>query len=453
VRRRGKGGRGTASTRSALLRFGLASLLVAIAVGAVGAAAGRRAAREESIEDARRVTQVLAVSVVEPNVGPDLLAGTPEAVSRLDTVVRGRVTRGSLVRVKIWTPEGRIVYSDEHRLLGSTYALGEDEKQALTSGRPDAELSDLTAPENRFERGQGPMLEVYLPIRTPQGDVLLFETYSRYHEVVTAPAGSVWRDFLPITLGALLLLQLLQLPLVWGTARRLDRSVGERERLAREAVEASASERRRIAADLHDSVVQDLAAVSYSLSGAADRSSDGISASLRTAAATVRRSIQSLRTLLVEIYPDNLQTEGLAEALSDLSAQLRGSGVEVGLRVPNHLELPRATTELVFRVAAEALRNVAGHARATSAELTLRLEDGWVELVVADDGRGFDPDAPSAAGHLGLPLLHDRAQRAGGSLTVESKPRAGTWVRLRLPVPGPVAARRPTMGEGNGGLG
>src|SRR4051794_27501776 len=97
-----------ATTRSALLRFGLASLLVALVVGAVGAAAGRRAAREQSIDNARRVTQVLATSVVAPNVSPGLRTGDPAAVSQLDAVVRGHVTGGSLVRVKIWTPDGRI---------------------------------------------------------------------------------------------------------------------------------------------------------------------------------------------------------------------------------------------------------------------------------------------------------------------------------------------------------
>jgi signal transduction histidine kinase len=279
---------------------------------------------------------------------------------------------------------------------------------------------------------------VYLSIHLATGEPLLFETYSRYHDVVTAPAGSVWRDFLPITLGALLVLQLLQLPLVWGTARALDRSVQERDRLEREAAEASAAERRRIAGDLHDSVVQDLAAVSYTLSGAASRSNGSTADAmpLRNAAATVRRSIRSLRTLLVEMYPDNLQTEGLAPALSDLSAPLAGQGVEVRVDVPADLTLPKETGELVFRVAAETLRNVAAHADARTVDLHVRRLPGHVELVVADDGRGFDTSAGAPAGHLGLSLLHDRATRAGGSLMIDSRIGMGTRVRLVLPCSG-----------------
>lgn len=426
-------------TRQALIRFGLASLLVAIALGAIGAFAGRRAARAESIGDARRETQVLAHSVVEPNLPPRLLSGDPAATTQLDQVVVGKVTGGSLVRVKIWTPQGRIVYSDEHRLIGSNYVLGGDEQEAIADHQAAAEISDLTAPENRFERGQGPMLEVYLPIWTSTHDVLLFETYSRYHDVVTAPAGSVWRDFLPITLGALLLLQLLQLPLAWRTARRLDSSLQEHERLAREAAEASATERRRIAADLHDSVVQDLAAVSYTLSGVADHPSvpEQDRGPLRTAATTVRRSIRSLRTLLVEIYPDSLQTEGLQSALTDLSAQLSRQQIDVRLDLAENVKAPREAIELAFRVGAESLRNVLKHAAAGTVTITLRPVGDMLELVVADDGRGFDPSdrrhGPEG-GHLGLALLRDRAARAGGELTLDSTPGNGTCVRLVLPL-------------------
>jgi two-component system, NarL family, sensor kinase len=429
----------SATTRRALVRFVLVSLLVAVAVGAVGAEAGRRAARNESIQDARRLTQVLARNVIEPNATPDLLVGNPAAVAHLDQVVPRLVSAENLVRVKIWTPSGRIVYSDEHRLIGSTYVLGGDEIEAIVDRKVDAELSDLTAPENRFERGQGRMLEVYLPILTSDRQVLLLETYSRYQDVVSAPAGSVWRDFLPITFAALALLQLLQLPLVWGTARRLDSSVQERERLARDAAEASATERRRIAADLHDSVVQDLAAVSYSLSGAAERLSapEVERRPIRSAAATVRRSIQSLRTLLVEIYPDSLQNEGLQSALTDLSAQLVGQGVDVRLDLSGDIDVPRASNELIFRVAAEALRNVAEHAHATHVALSLCRVSGGVELTVTDDGRGFDPDdlrnGPEA-GHLGLALLRDRAARDGGKLQITSTSGRGTTVLLLIPV-------------------
>jgi hypothetical protein len=118
----------------------------------------------------------------------------------MDEAVIGKVTAGSLVRVKLWTPDGRIVYSDEHRLIGAGYPLAMDEQDVLRDNSVEAELSDLSAPDDRLERDQGRLLEVYLPVPTPGGQILLFETYSRYSSV-TANAGAMWRQFLPLSGG------------------------------------------------------------------------------------------------------------------------------------------------------------------------------------------------------------------------------------------------------------
>ena len=262
-----------------------------------------------------------------------------------------------------------------------------------------AELSDLSAPENRFERDQGRLLEVYLPVPTPGGQTLLFETYSRYSSV-TASAGAMWRQFLPVTVGALLLLQLLQVPLAWSTARRLVRSLAERERLLRRAVEATGAERRRIARDLHDGVVQDLAAANYSLVGArsqaAARGHREEADALDGGAQALRRGIRSLRTLLVEIYPPSLHRAGLPAALRDLLDPLAGRGIEVRLRLPDAVEVSDATAELVFRVAQEAVRNVAEHSAASAVDV--RLEAGaTVRLTVADDSPCSTPPTTSGS--------------------------------------------------------
>ena len=125
----------------------------------------------------------------------------------------------------------------------------------------------------------------------------------------------------------------LTIPLVWRLDRRVRRAREERERLLRRAVEASDAERRRIAADLHDGVVQELAGASFALAAAAKRMPEApaVSASLDRVAAGVRQSMRSLRSLLVEIYPPNLHTEGLTPALGDLLAPLPGSGLTTSL--------------------------------------------------------------------------------------------------------------------------
>jgi two-component system, NarL family, sensor kinase len=420
-------------------RLALAGLVVAVALGVVGAFASKRAAENQAIREASRLTEVLAQGVVMPNLEDSLVRSDPAAVKKLDTVVVGRLTNGPLFRIKLWTDDGRIVYSDDHRLIGARFSLAPEDLRAFHDKRPQADVSDLSAPENQFERGQGRLLEVYLPIWTPDGSTLLLETYSRYSSVSAAASG-IWREFVPITLGALLLLQLVQLPLAWSTTRRLDSSLLERERLLRRAVEATDAERLRIARDLHDGVVQDLAAASYSLVGAGKRATsaghDEEAEALELGADALRRGIRSLRTLLVELYPPSLHRTGLAEALRDLLDPLAGRGIKAELQVEGEVSVSGETAELVFRVAQEAVRNVAEHAAAGSVEMRLASSDGKVELTVADDGVGFDIASlrgRPAEGHVGLLLLRDLVQTAGGTLDIDSTPGQGTRLRLGAP--------------------
>jgi two-component system, NarL family, sensor kinase len=159
-------------------------------------------------------------------------------------------------------------------------------------------------------------------------------------------------------------------------------------------------------------------------------------AALHEASEGIRASIRSLRPMLVEIYPPSLQRAGLPAALQDLVAPLEGRGVAATLVVPEVVPAGRQTAEIVFRVAQEALRNVIAHSKANSVELTVAHHDDWLVLTVTDDGIGFEPDALAAAlagGHVGLRLLRDLSQAAGGTLDVTSAPGEGTRVRLEVP--------------------
>lgn len=428
------------SVSRAVMQF-VVTGIIALALVAVGTTLlSRQASRNEALRDARSLTWLLGTKVIQPNLADGVMAGDPAALARLDRVVRSRVVLGPLVRVKIWTATGRIVYSDEARLIGSTYELGAHERDALRAGITKADLSDLSEPENRFERGQGRLLEVYLPIHAPSGVPLLFETYSKYSSV-SARSREVWLAFAPITFGALLLLQLVQVPLAWSMARRLRQGQYERERLLRRAIAASDAERRRIASDLHDGVVQELAGASFVLAGAADRaaavSEPEVSGALQRAAGGVRQSIRALRSLLVEIYPPNLRSAGLAAALSDLIAPLSSRGIEARLDLPPSVELPVEAEALVFRVAQEAVRNVASHAGARTVVLRLTVSSTCAVLTVTDDGQGFEPAAVGdhpTSGHFGLVVLRDIAADAGADLRLDSAPGQGTSVRLEVPL-------------------
>ena len=409
-------------------------------LGTVGALALARLSRKQAVDDAKQVTEVLAHAVIEPALARGLSSGDPKAFARVDRAVRERVLRGSVVRVKIWTPDGRIVYSDRPELVGSRYPLGKDDRKALVNGTVEAEVSDLSRPENRFERRAGKLLEVYLPVRTPDGGRLRFETYQRY-SAVTASGRKLWGEFLPALIGALLVFELVQLPLAWSLARRLQRGQREREALLKRALEASNLERRRIARDLHDGIVQDLVAASYSLEAVKDRvngDDDGRAAEvLGRAAATCRGAVGQLRSLLVEIYPPRLRAAGLGNALDDLVEPLGERGLIGSVDLVENVRLPEDVEALFFRVAQEGVRNAAEHGGAKHVHVRVDTNGDQAFMSVEDDGRGFAPAEAlqrGEEGHFGLRLLADLAEDAGASFEVESAPGRGTTLRVEAPI-------------------
>jgi two-component system NarL family sensor kinase len=396
-----------------------------------------RAASNEAVSDAHARSRLLERAVIRPEMPRGLVTSQPAAVAAFNQVVQRQVLGGWLVRVKIWDASGRIVYSDEPRLIGEKFTLDSEAREVFASakfGTVAGDLSDLKEPENKFEQSSQKLYEAYAFTRSPEGQPLLFEAYYRQSDL-TDRSDEVLGGFLPISIGALLLFEIITLPLVWRLAARLRRGREERERLLRRAVDASDAERRRIAADLHDGVVQELAGASFALAAASKglRDEPAVAASLDRVAAGVRQSMRSLRSMLVEIYPPNLHTEGLASALGDLLAPLPGSGLSTSLEVPEGLDLSRDTAALIFRVAQESVRNTQRHAEATILTVKVTLTEDSVVLTLVDNGRGFDIRAGAKEGHVGLRVLGDLAADAGGTFKVKSEPGAGTTVRLEVP--------------------
>jgi signal transduction histidine kinase len=257
---------------------------------------------------------------------------------------------------------------------------------------------------------------------------------------VSASGSRIWHSFAPVAIGGLVALELVQIPLAWSLARRLRDRQRERERLLRQALEASDTERRRIASDLHDGVVQDLAGVAYSLAGSS-RSTQlpaPTAALLDSSAEQVRDSIKSLRSLLVDIYPPKLDDAGLASALTDLVAGAQHRGVETRLDTDGLPEpLPQQVSRVLWRAAQEAVRNAITHAHASTLTVVAAGRDGVATLDVVDDGRGFAPaELPQRVdeGHVGLRGLTDLVRDAGGDVRVQSAPGAGTRVHVEVPL-------------------
>jgi signal transduction histidine kinase len=416
---------------SPLVQFVVASLLLfGIAWWATGIFS-ERAARQEAIADARITTEVLAHSVAEPAMPHGLVAGDPGAIDRFDREVLDRLLVGDVRRIKIWRSDGTIVYSDETQLIGQRFTLDEEQLSVLHKGATEGGLSDLRRRENRFESEEDGLLEVYTRIESPDGQPLLFEAYYSV-KTVQDRSAEILTPFRRITAGALLALLLLGVPLLGVLTLRLTRASRARERLMQRAVEASEAERRRIARDLHDGVVQELAGTAFALSGTAREASvpPDVRHELSGSSEALRRSLRQLRSLLVEIHPPGLNAAGLAAALEDLTSSAATAGIATSVSVSGVGGVPDHVVTLVWRVAQEAIRNAVRHAHASSLSVDVSGDERQVRLTVRDDGVGFDPAVTPPGGSYGLRGLQSLVEDGGGRVQVESSLGAGTTVTM-----------------------
>jgi signal transduction histidine kinase len=218
------------------------------------------------------------------------------------------------------------------------------------------------------------------------------------------------------------------------------RAEATRLRLLERLISAEDAERRRIARELHDETGQSLTALLVGLRAIEDQA---VTTDVRSAAQRLRRvaaqTVDDVGRLARGLHPSVLDDLGLAAAarrhVDDFATSF---GVPVDLRmgrtVPRRL-LPLVQTTL-YRILQEALTNVARHARAKVVAVELKCEGTMLELVVRDDGVGFDVAATlGQASGLGLHGMQERVALLGGSVEIESAPGHGTVVRARIPAP------------------
>lgn len=431
---------------AAVLPFLLAGVAGTLLIAGASFFLTRQVASSEAVRRAREMARIEGEGIIQPLLTSDVVsraASDPAALAELDQVVRQRILDGRVARVKLWTPDGRILYSDDSRQIGEVYPLDPDELDLFRTGLAKAELSDLSKPENRYDPAHARLLEVYTPVHSSNGEPFLFEIYINPGSIA-ADQQRIWKSFLPSVIGGLFILCAVQLPLAVSLARRLRDRQKEREELLRQAVEASETERRRIARDLHDGVVQSLTGVSFSLAATAGRlagpdkrAGEEVVETLGQAARVIRQTVTELRTLMVEIAPPQLNELGLARSLSDLLRPLAERGVDTELDLEGDLELSDESKRLVFRVAQEAVRNASAHSGATRVRLSLHNGSNRAHLTVDDNGRGFTLrqfEQRRKEGHIGLHLLSGLVAESGGKLEWQSEPGAGTQLVLEVPV-------------------
>src|SRR4051812_21376310 len=198
-------------------------------------------------------------------------------------------------------------------------------------------------------------------------------------------------------------------------------------------------ERNRLARELHDSVIQRLFGVKLAAESAAtllERDPSKAAVELARVGELARGAMEELRAVVFELRPASLEAEGLATVLrKHVDVLRRVSGVRIELKACDVPRLAPGPATQVLRIAQEALGNALRHSGAKRIGVKLGGRGERLFLIVSDDGCGFDPAGPEVRGQrLGLTSMQERATELGGTLQVESKPGAGTTVRLEIPL-------------------
>jgi two-component system, NarL family, sensor kinase len=405
------------------------SVVAILGVGALHTIVLRNELAAHEVSRALVTVEDRVAIAIQPAVTPELLAGDPAAYAEFDRIIRDYIVHPDTASLLLWDAQGTVVYSLDPVFAGQQFPLSESATEVLRTGESIARHDELDGPGDRTSATSSgdDAIEVYTRLVGPGGEQMVWEV-ELFRESVSRQASrlvvivAILEGF-----GAVVLLTT-QGVMARSLVRRHDRERAYRRWLTQRTSEVALVERRRMAADLHDGVVQDLTGIALDL-----EVPDGEASSRAELAARVRDAVGSLRVQTAELYP-------AASARIDVSTSLQGmldrlpDTFEKDLIVQYDAEVPPGYRWLVFRVAQEAIRNAGHHSRGSRVTVQLLRSGHGTVLTVEDDGVGFSPLTDSAApGHMGLTLLADMALAAGCSLSVRSAPGAGTTVKLEVP--------------------
>ncbi len=197
-------------------------------------------------------------------------------------------------------------------------------------------------------------------------------------------------------------------------------------------------ERERIGQDLHDGIIQALYAVGLSLEDVAEIMHDDpadAEARVERAIESIHGTIRDIRNFIFGLRPELLEDVDLGGGLANLVDEFRRSTLlSTELVVEGSGDLDAEDAVQLLQLTREALSNVARHAEAHAVSVELAVHDGMLRLTITDDGRGFDPTASRGPAHHGLNNMRARAESLGGTLTMDSRPAAGTRVIFQVPL-------------------
>ena len=409
------------------------------------------------------VTALYVDSFVSPLVQelPERGELSPTDRADLDRLITRTPLGSQIVSFKIWSPGGEILYSPNPELVGRTFEIS-DALQRAFGGEVVSEVSDLTDPENEYERADWEtLIETYAPVRSEgSGTVFAVSEFYQLPDVLQAEVRSAQVRGWAIVGIATLVMFLLLVGMVRRAsntirAQRADllenlddlRTALEENRLLQARVSKAAArtttlnERflRRVSADIHDGPAQDVSLALLRIEGIAETlEGDGrgsrddlerLRTALRSALADLRAITHGLRAPSVE---DLSPCETARRAVTDFE-RISGEAVTVHCEGSSS-PAPPPVNITIYRVVQESLANSYKHAGAASRAVRLTTADSRVEVEISDDGSGFDPAAVSHEAAMGLVGMRERVELLGGTFTLTSTRGQGTVVRAVLPL-------------------
>ncbi|MBM3126570.1 MAG: sensor histidine kinase [Chloroflexi bacterium] len=390
-----------------------------------------------------------------------------EHLASLDALLTNTPLGQRIVTFKVWGSDGTILYSSNPTLIGRKFPITPELARAFT-GEVQTEISDLTEPENEFERGQwSRLIETYAPVRKAGTSTIVavsefYQTTVELDEEVRRAQMTSWL----IVGSATLLMYLLLAGLVGRASNTILSQQGELQekviqlsallaqneqlhnRVSRAASRTAALNERfllRISADLHDGPGQDLSLALLRIGELADtceacaiRISKRrvLSRDFSTIQSALQSALDDLRAILAGLRLPEVEELSLVEtaerAVRDYERKTTRTVSLTLSDIP--AQTPLAVKITLYRILQESLSNGFKHAREAAQSVNLSCADGQLVVEVSDNGAGFDPQVKTTDEHLGLMGMRERVEILGGAFEVESAPGRGATVRARLPL-------------------
>lgn len=449
-------------------RFTLLSLPILLAaILAVGWWVGQEV-RSSALRRQGGVTALYVDSFIAPHVQVLQSAADLDDASRrsLRQVVERSALRERVLALKVWRPDGTVLFSSDGRGEGQRHAIDHGLTAAL-GGDIWSHISVRSAAE-RQAHGQpdrSRVIETYTPLRALGGATVLAvaESYQDTHELDGEARRAQWRSW-AVVAALMGTMYALLLAVVRGGSRTIE---SQRTALsaqvaaltalqaqngqlhqravqaARQAVLVNENQLRRVAADVHDGPVQDLGLALMMLDAGPDPAAAPGSCTPRQDWGRVRAAVQSALTDLRAIcanldlpdIDDRTLGEVAARALRDFQAKT-GRTVPLQTAGQDRSTVPLRVKVTLYRVLQEALANAHRHAGGAPCRVGLRVAASEMVLEVRDEGPGLVDDAPiQGSGHRGLRGMRHRVDLLQGQLEIEAAAGGGTWIRATLPLP------------------